>query len=94
MSKVACHKVPSVAAHNRSLQDIESGVEIPLLADESGRSFAIRRLSPTRVSVMLVYAVVVLSVWLLAIAVPFYAWIPLVAALTGAYRWAICADDV
>mmetsp|Transcript_8952 Transcript_8952/g.13456 ORF Transcript_8952/g.13456 Transcript_8952/m.13456 type:complete len:728 (-) Transcript_8952:148-2331(-) len=73
-----------------SAQDIEASVSPPAVwREENGRkrSFAVRRTCETRVLYVALYAVVVFGIWLLATVIPFYGWIPLVAAGGGGYGY-------
>jgi hypothetical protein len=71
--------------------DLESGgleVVTAFRVEKDGtRSYAINRLSPTRLSYLMIYALVTFGVWLLSIVVPFYAYIPLVGLGGGGYRY-------
>jgi hypothetical protein len=79
---------PIPPANSKTVENIEEGIEIPPLAGSAdGRSYAVRRLAPTRLWVLLSYATVVFGFWLLAIVVPFYGWIPLVLAGAAGYNY-------
>ena len=71
--------------------DLESGLEIiptsRVAKDGTKRSYAIKRVSPTRLTYLMMYAVATSGVWLLSMVVPFYAYIPLVGIGGGGYRY-------
>jgi ankyrin repeat protein len=70
--------------------DLESGLEIiptfRVNKDGTKRSYAVKRLSPTRLTYLMLYAGVTAGVWLLSMVIPFYAYIPLVGIGGGGYR--------
>jgi hypothetical protein len=76
------------ASHRQA--DLESGLEIiptsRAMRDGTKRSYAIKRLSPTRFTYLMMYAGVTAGVWLLSMVIPFYAYIPLVGLGGGGYR--------
>jgi hypothetical protein len=72
--------------------DVESGLEVVAAyrVEKNGtRSYAINRISPTRLSYLMIYASATFGLWLLSIVVPFYAYFPLVGLGGGGYR---CQD--
>jgi hypothetical protein len=74
----------------KTIADLESGIEIPPTWDilnGQKKSFAIKRLCPTRLSYLLAYALVTLGCWVLSAVIPFYGWVPLIGAIGGAYRY-------
>lgn len=74
----------------QSVPDLESGVDViptyQLSSDGKRHSYAIKRITPTRFSYLMIYACVTAGAWLLSMVIPFYAYIPLIGLGGGGYR--------